>query len=58
MALIFTDGKDLIAGGIIYKPKEGFVTVPDDIAKEENLTIVKKTIKEKSKDIITDGETS
>ena len=52
MALIFTDGKDLIAGGKIYKPKEGFVTVPDDVARDENL-IIKKAPKEKPKEVIT-----
>lgn len=52
MALIFTDGKDLIAGGKIYKPKEGFVTVPDDVARDENL-VIKKALKEKPKEAIT-----
>jgi len=41
MAKIFTEHKDMIAGGIIYRAdKAGFVDVPDDVAEAEGLAMV------------------
>jgi len=41
MAKIFTEHKDMITGGIIYRAdKAGFVDVPDDVAEAEGLAMV------------------
>ena len=50
MAKIFTDGKDQIAGGIVYRAdKSGHVEIPDQVAKDEGLAEAKKTAKPKQK---------
>jgi len=41
MAKIFTEHKDMIAGGVVYRAdKAGFVDVPDDVAEAEGLAVV------------------
>lgn len=43
MVKIFTGGKDQFAGGNLYKAdKEGFVSIPDEIATADGLVEVKE----------------
>lgn len=38
MAKIFTDGKDQIAGGVVYRPdKSGYVDIHDKVVHDEGL---------------------
>lgn len=50
MAKINTNGKDIIAGGIVYRAgKDGSVDIPDNVAMDEGLADVKNTSKQKPK---------
>jgi hypothetical protein len=50
MAKIFTDGKDQIAGGIVYRAgKDGSVEIPDQVAIDDGLVAEKPAYQPKAK---------